>query len=103
MDRRRRERDRPSVSDVCRACAKSDEQRGTGALTATKPLRRSCARAPEGSCAGLLLAARTPLPKVAAILRHSDTRITAEVYAGLVESERTQLGSDLAAAFADGR
>lgn len=51
------------------------------------------------SCAGLLLAAGTPLPKVAAILRHSDTRVTAEVYAGLVESARAELAGDLAAAF----
>ena len=53
------------------------------------------------SCAGLLLAAGTPLPKVAAVLRHADTRTTAEVYAGLVESARAELTSDLEAAFGD--
>jgi integrase len=51
------------------------------------------------SCAGLLFAAGTPLPKVAAVLRHSDTRVTAEVYAGLVESARADLADDLEAAF----
>jgi integrase len=51
------------------------------------------------SCAGLLLAARTPLPKVAAVLRHADTRVTAEVYSGLVESARTELAGDLESAF----
>jgi integrase len=51
------------------------------------------------SCAGLLLAAGTPMPKVAAILRHSNPRITADVYAGLVESQREGLREDLAAAF----
>jgi integrase len=54
------------------------------------------------SCAGLLFAAGTPLPKVAAVLRHSDTRVTAEVYAGLVESQRAELAGDLAAAFSGG-
>ena len=53
------------------------------------------------SCAGLLLAAGTPLPKVAAVLRHADTRTTAEVYAGLVESARAELARDLEAAFGD--
>jgi integrase len=51
------------------------------------------------SCAGLLLAAGTPLPKVAAVLRHSDTRVTAEVHAGLVESARAELAGGLEAAF----
>jgi integrase len=51
------------------------------------------------SCAGLLLAARTPLPKVSAVLRHSGTRVIADVYSGLVESARAELASDLEAAF----
>lgn len=51
------------------------------------------------SCAGLLLAAGTSMPKVAAVLRHSNPRVTADVYAGLVESERAALAGDLAAAF----
>lgn len=50
------------------------------------------------SCAGLLLAARVPAPKVAAILRHANTRTTLTVYAGIVESERAELRSDLEAA-----
>ena len=55
------------------------------------------------SCAGLLLAAGVPMPKVAAVLRHSNPRITADVYAGLVETERAKLGDDLAAAFGSSR
>ena len=51
------------------------------------------------SCAGLLLAAGIPMSKVAAILRHADARVTATTYAGLVESERAQLGTDLASAW----
>ena len=51
------------------------------------------------SCAGLLLAAGVPMPKVAAILRHADARVTATTYAGLVESDRAQLGTDLASAW----
>ena len=51
------------------------------------------------SCAGLLLAAGVSMPKVAAVLRHSNPRITADVYAGLVETGRAELGVDLAAAF----
>ena len=47
------------------------------------------------SCAGLLLAAGVPAPKVAAILRHADARITMHVYAGLVESQRAALRDDL--------
>jgi integrase len=50
------------------------------------------------SCAGLPLAARIPAPKVAAILRHADTRTTLTVYAGLVESVRAALRDDLEAA-----
>jgi hypothetical protein len=42
---------------------------------------------------------RNPEPKVAAILRHANPRITADVYAGLVESQREALRDDLAAAF----
>ena len=34
------------------------------------------------------------------MLRHSDTRVTAEVSAGLVESDRADLADDLEAAFA---
>ena len=51
------------------------------------------------SCAGLLLSAGVPAPKVAAILRHADARITMTVYAGLVESQRAELRDDLEAAF----
>ena len=51
------------------------------------------------SAAGLLLAAGASMPKVAAILRHSNPRVTADVYAGLVESERAALADDMAAAF----
>lgn len=54
------------------------------------------------SCAGLLLAAGVSMPKVAAVLRHSNPRITADVYAGLVETSRAELGVDLTAAFAGG-
>ncbi|MGZ4417242.1 MAG: tyrosine-type recombinase/integrase [Gaiellaceae bacterium] len=43
------------------------------------------------SCAGLLLAAGVPAPKVAAILRHADAPVTLTVYAGLVESQRVEL------------
>jgi len=50
------------------------------------------------SCAGLLLAAGVPAPKVAAVLRHADTRTTLTVYAGLVESQRADLRGDLEAA-----
>jgi integrase len=50
------------------------------------------------SCAGLLFAAGVPVPKVAAILRHADPRITLAVYAGLVESQRAELLDDLEAA-----
>ena len=51
------------------------------------------------SAAGLLLAAGASMPKVAAILRHSNPRVTADVYAGLVESERAALVDDMQAAF----
>jgi integrase len=47
------------------------------------------------SCAGLLFAAGVPIPKVAAILRHANPRITLSTYAGLVESQRSELLSDL--------
>ncbi|HVC88807.1 MAG TPA: hypothetical protein VNC40_15470 [Gaiellaceae bacterium] len=50
------------------------------------------------SCAGLLLSAGIPVPKVAAILRHADARITLTVYAGVVESQRAELRDDLEAA-----
>lgn len=50
------------------------------------------------SCAGLLLAARVPVPRVAAILRHSDVRTLLTVYAGVVEAERAELRGDLEAA-----
>jgi integrase len=50
------------------------------------------------SCAGLLLGAGVPAPKVAAILRHADARVTLAVYAGLVESQRVELRDDLEAA-----
>ena len=47
------------------------------------------------SCAGLLFAAGVSVPKVAAILRHANPRITLTVYAGLVESQRAELKDDL--------
>ncbi len=50
------------------------------------------------SCAGPLLAAGVAAPKVAAVLRHADTRTTLTVYAGLVESQRADLRDDLEAA-----
>ncbi len=50
------------------------------------------------SCAGLLLSAGVPAPKVAAILRHADARVTPTVYAGVVESQRAELRDDLEAA-----
>jgi integrase len=50
------------------------------------------------SCAGLLFAAGVPVPKVAAILRHADPRITLSTYAGLVESQRAELRGDPEAA-----
>lgn len=46
-------------------------------------------------CAGLLLAAGVPAPRVAAILRHANTRTLLTVYAGLVESQRADLLGDL--------
>ena len=52
------------------------------------------------SCAGLLFAAGVPVPKVAAILRHANPRVTLTVYAGLVESHRSELRGDLEAALA---
>jgi integrase len=50
------------------------------------------------SCAALLLTAGVPTPKVAAIMRHTDARVTLTFYAGLVESERGSLRADLEAA-----
>jgi integrase len=50
------------------------------------------------SAAGLLLARGVPAPKVAAVLRHADARVTLMVYAGLVEAERAALRHDLEAA-----
>ncbi len=51
------------------------------------------------SCAALLLAAGVPVPKVAAVMRHADARVTMMVYAGLVESQRSELRADLELAF----
>jgi integrase len=51
------------------------------------------------SCAGLLLAAGVPAPRAAAVLRHANTRTLLTVYAGLVESQRAGLRSDLEQAF----
>lgn len=51
------------------------------------------------SCAGLLLAAGVSPTHAAAVLRHADTRTLLTVYAGLVESQRAELRSDLEAAF----
>jgi integrase len=50
------------------------------------------------SCAGLLLAAGVPVPRVAAIMRHADPRVTLAVYGGLVETQRAELRADLEAA-----
>ena len=55
------------------------------------------------SCAALLLAARVPVPRVAEILRHGDTRTLLTTYTGLVESQRGELLGDLEAAFGEGR
>lgn len=55
------------------------------------------------SCAALLLAAGVPAPKVAAVLRHADARVTLMVYAGLVESQRSELRADLETALGDNR
>jgi integrase len=55
------------------------------------------------SCAALLLAAGIPAPKVAAVLRHADARVTLMVYAGLVESQRSELRTDLEAALGTNR
>ena len=51
------------------------------------------------SCAGLLFAAGMSAPRVAAVLRHADTRTTLTAYAGLIETDRAELRSDLAIAF----
>ena len=55
------------------------------------------------SCAGLLFAAGTSAPTVAAVLRHADTRTTLTTYAGLVETNRSELRRDLDVAFANAR
>ena len=52
------------------------------------------------SCAGLMLAAGVPPTRAAAVLRHANTRTLLTVYAGLVESQRADLRTDLEAAFA---
>jgi integrase len=54
------------------------------------------------SCPGLLFAAGVSAPTVSAVLRHADTRTTLTTYAGLVETNRTELRRDLDMAFADG-
>jgi len=51
------------------------------------------------SCAALLLAAGTPAPRVAAIMRHADPRVTLTVYARIADRERAALRDDLEAAF----
>jgi hypothetical protein len=51
----------------------------------------------------LLLAAGVPVPKVAAVLRHTDARVTLMVYAGLVESQRSDLRIDLETALCTDR
>jgi integrase len=55
------------------------------------------------SCAGLLFAAGMSAPTVAAVLRHADTRTTLTTYAGLVETNRTELRRDLDVAFGGGK
>lgn len=47
------------------------------------------------SCAGLLFAAGVSAPAIAAILRHSDVRVTLTTYAGLVETDRAGLRGEL--------
>jgi integrase len=54
------------------------------------------------SCAGLLFAAGVTAPTVAAMLRHSDTRVTLTTYAGLVETDRAGLRRELDAALGNG-
>jgi integrase len=51
------------------------------------------------SCAGLLFSAGVSAPKVAAILRHSDVRVTLSTYAELVETDRANLRGDLETAY----
>ena len=51
------------------------------------------------SCAALLLEAGTPAPRVAAIMRHADPRVTLTVYAGIADRQRAALRDDLEAAF----
>jgi len=55
------------------------------------------------SCAGLLFAAGRSAPTVAAVLRHADTRTTLTTYAGLVETNRSELRQDLDVAFGGGK
>lgn len=71
--------------------AKLNPPKGSGKRVGCHDLRHSAA--------GLLLSAGVSPPKVAAILRHADARITMTVYAGLVESQRAELRDDLEAAF----
>jgi integrase len=52
------------------------------------------------SCAGLLFAAGLPAPAVSSVLRHADVRITLSTYAGLAESDRAGLRTELEAALA---
>jgi hypothetical protein len=52
---------------------------------------------------GLAARRRRPGPKVAAVLRHADARVTLMVYAGLVESQRSELRADLEAALGTSR
>lgn len=51
------------------------------------------------SCAALLLEAGTSAPRVAAIMRHADPRVTLTVYAGIADRQRAALRDDLEAAF----
>jgi integrase len=51
------------------------------------------------SCAALLLEAGVPAPKVAAIMRHADPRVTLTIYAGITDKQRAALRGDLESAF----
>lgn len=68
-------------------------------ITSAAPLLPTIEAGPSRhSCAGLLFAASVPAPAIAAILRHSDVRVTLTTYAGLVENDRQHLRGELEAA-----
>lgn len=51
------------------------------------------------SCAGLLLAAGVPAPRIAAIMRHANVQTPLTTYAGVIETQRADLRGDLEEAF----